>query len=445
MGTNLSAPKKQRNYLIDLYKFLFSILVVVIHSSNLFSESLWGVSMMSEDGNLTLNPKTAWSYSYGEYTEIFGLDGHLTIAVFIFLTGYWLVNEFKKHQKAGVVGKGKDMALIAKYAAKTYATYWPYTLFAVALMFVTFHTIFPELRDLKVIVSHFVTAIPQWLGLFQFGDWSINVQAMDIPNYTELLTISSENLPIRWYGPCWYMWAFIVCGPLYYAIMVMNERFATWVFAPLIYTLYFMTSVQTGLAAESIIGLHQRHLVILGPMTLGIWGWYITDWLKKVEITKKGKIGLTVFSVVMLFSGLFCIKTGYCGMCGTDFVFAFVFVLALAQRDYLSIGLNNLLNKISGVMKYAGTASLALFLIHFTIQSVIVVMSRVGGPYEGIIAALRTIEPDMLVIYEIVVLLILTVPFYFIEKYWLKPLSAWVIRITKATEPVVIEAPKAEA
>ena len=197
MGKTLQ--KANRNYLLDLLKLIFAVLCTCAHIGNIFVRTLFDVQT---SGAAVLNPRAVGSRGFVNSVEIFGITGTATIAIFTFLTGYWLMQAFKAYQKRNWIGKGQDMALIGKYAAKTYASYWPYLLSGTAFGFVFLHVVIPGLRNWRTVIGNFVTSIPQFLGIFHFGydpdNTLFTMNVADIVTYTENFSVSAENVLFKW-------------------------------------------------------------------------------------------------------------------------------------------------------------------------------------------------------------------------------------------------------
>lgn len=451
MGTNLSAPKKQRNYTLDLLKFFFTTLCIIAHNKSMFAAGFLGIPS-NQDTAAVLNPAIhdSGSYFYLYHTPVFGMTGFTTIAIFTFLGGYWLMDAFKKYQKAGVIGKGKDMTILAKYAAKTYATYWPYILFGTAFSFIFLHITIPGYRNLEAIVGNFMTSITQFLGIFAFGySTEYSSYTIQTTTYVESLTggfaENASRVLINWNGPLWYMWSLVICAVLFFAILLTNEKIAVAVVAPLTYTLYNLHSSTASISMFENFGLNNKWIHYAGPMMLGVWGWYLVKWLKSMELSKKGKIGITILNAAAYFFLFYNLKVGVGGMQVLDITAAIIGIITISEKDYITNGLNKILNHVPGLMKFVSFACLGAYCIHFPILCWLSWAGTKGDTYAWIMEPISTWTLNQIEFRLIVFFYALCIPLYFFDKYCLKKLVAWVIRITKANEPVIIEAPKAEA
>ena len=61
------------------------------------------------------------------------------------------------------------------------------------------------------------------------------------------------------------------------------------------------------------------------------------------------------------------------------------------------------------------------------------------GTCSWIIDPLSQLTPNLVALILLVAFFILCIPVYFIDKYGLKRLGAWVMKITKANEPIVLD------
>ena len=132
-----------------------------------------------------------------------------------------------------------------------------------------------------------------------------------------------------------------------------------------------------------------------GPLTWGIWGWYLVNAVKKSKLTRKGQNMLGAAFVVILAYALITSWTGYLGgMLNQDFVWMAIAAIILIERDPVTLTINKGLNK-SPLSKYMADYSAGFYLIHQPIVVFVspLIIEAVGGNltvagvvYMGIVA-----------------------------------------------------------
>ena len=442
MGTNISAPKKERNYLIELMKVFWAFLVVVIHVSAQILGPLGLTDTAAVRG--ATNPAVQYSFFYNGSAPLLGMSGTLTIGIFLFLSGYAIVNEFKKNQRRGVIGKGKNAVIVGKLAVKNWSAYVPYLFFGTLYGFVLYHVLFPAFRDIKVVAAHFVTSFLQFVGLYGAGDNHAFKGAQQVVGLTAEAPNTVISSLLEYDGPLWYMFALVWCGVMMYAMLVASENITLFLAGPLMWSVYTcLGGSATVMSNIQSLGIYIRWPILMGMMMLGVWGWYCVDWLKKLEVTKKGKAGLTVLVLVIFALFVHNLIFYYGGMNLTDIFTSILAVLVLAQKDYVTVGINKFLNKLP-FMKYCSNLSLAMYVMHFPTMCAFRVMVDYGE-YKPVTDWLLSHTNDQIILIMLGLTLIMCIPFFIYDKFCAKKFIAWFHKISKCTEPVVIEAPKAEA
>lgn len=433
MGQTLAA-KRQRNYLLDVAKLLFTILCITAHYQFFIGRSIFGL-VPERVG--PINELTIGSYMYFDSTTVLGIRCYTTIAIFTFLSGYWMLDHFKRQQHSGWIGKGQDFTLFKRYFAKTYAGYWPFILFGISFGFIFWHVFIPKpgINNLGAIISNFLTGLPQFLGIFDFGGYEFSRgiyynEITTVANVTNNFAESTAQCLIRWNGPLWYMFAIIVCLPAFYAILIKSESLAVGVVAPTLFIVYnYFGTVNSGFRSDIFF--------FIGPSMLGVWGWYFVDWLKRTNLTAKARRLLNLLFVVTIFLILYNMFTNVGGMVSMDLTTAFLGVLILAQKDSISIGLNKLCGRIP-LINFAGTAAVGIYVLHFPICLWIQWAYTQGDTYSWILAPIKSFGVNGAAIAFYIFMFVLCIPFYFIEKHWLKKLASWILRISKANEPIIL-------
>lgn len=430
MSSANGKAETSRNYFVDSLKIIGTFLVVLAHVSMSFIKDQYPTTVL-KDGAL------ADSYIFGVFGRVFGIDGYFNICMFTFLAGYWLVNTFKKYQRQGVLGRGRDHEIIFKYWAQNFASYMPYNMWGVMFGFVGISAVFPSLwkNNPLSILNQFLYTLPQALGFIQVYNYSAGGTAVTTSNVfraTDALT-NYNGAMIDWNMALWYMSVLICFAFLTFAALVKSETFGLLVWTPAHFVLFCSVFSVHDVGVMPINLAH--YLRMVGPMALGIWGWYITDYLKKMEKTKKTKIIFTILSVTSFALFIYWIVTAFWGYLGPEIPMMILISIAFSESDYFTVGINRFLSKFRISKHFAGIA-LCAYLHHSPIiQGISCYMQKY--PDGNIFQNFSNAQFLFLVLGACVVLYI---PFYFIDKKLLKRLGAFVLKITKAKEPVVIPA-----
>ncbi len=437
--------KKERNYLLDFFKVLATVCACLAHFNSMFLTNFAGSPIMT---GWPVNPGVQGAYIFNTYwTEVLGMCGYRAISFFTFTTGFWFMNSFKRDQKKNIFGKGKDTLIVFRYWAGNYASYWPYILFATLWAIAFTYIIIPDLHtDFDALLKNLIMSIPQLMGFASCGmgpdalggTWANSF--LGLAALTENFAISPKDVLVAWNSPLWYMFALVAILGFVYVIFMKSEAFGLFGFCPIMMSLYYTTwSLPTGAGFWAQF-LESSVIRLCGPMVWGVWGWYIVDFIKKQDFSKKAKIGITVVSVLA-----FCLRAyarifGGCSFIIDDIAVAALLIFVLAQKDYFTVALNKLCSHIPGI-KFAGTIALGLYNIHYPISCFLGWLGLQDQYYQEFASFLRGFTVNQLALMYLGLLFALCIPFFFVDKYLLKRLSAWVLKITKAKEPVVIEAP----
>lgn len=442
MGTNLSAPKPERNYLLDFIKLFATVLCLAAHVCGFVSGY---IDDMSSCVPAVANPALQNTYMYQTVIPSFGAVGYVIVSFFIFTTGYWFIHAFQRTKKTGVFGKGKDHIIVFRYAVKNWANYLPYLILGCLAGLILNYTVVPENRfQFAQMISHVLHTLPQWLGLNGLG-FSFPTLYPQLDAAMGMVEANAawdySNVWLLWNGPLWYMYAAIAWMPIAYWIFMKSESFGLFVFCPIMWTAY------AGYYAFdqdwSFYANDPALIRFLGPAALGIYGWYIVDYLKKKEFSKKGLNIMGVLAVISLGILIHSTWTAKGGMAVTDMSWAIFLIFVLLMKDPFTVGLNKVCKHIP-LAKHVGTAALCMYLLHYPICGIFGYM--VSNPiYSDFVAAVKSFSHNERVLILCGFLLLCAVPFHFLDKYCFKKMSAGIIKFCKADEPVVIEAPKAEA
>lgn len=214
------------------------------------------------------------------------------------MSGYWLMDAFKRNQRAGILGKGEDMRILYNDWSKRYAGYLPYLLVPglIVLVFILVEWHVP-IGDW---FQHFVNSIPELTGINAFGFADVydippaNAHVMDqswIPSTGQVMQVISQG---------WYMQVLIAFGTLFTFLLMWNEGFTIFGIMPALLALF----VHTSYSFTSALAVNQStfdFIRIWGPAAIGMWAWYLIDYLKKHPLSESGKKKMTIAHAIFLF------------------------------------------------------------------------------------------------------------------------------------------------
>lgn len=436
--------KKQRNHLIDVLKVLFTIPCCLAHFSMFYPL----IDRSNVPFSAILNqsdPSLGASYTNMTNPSVWGIAGLFSIGFFTTMTGYWFVAAFKRYQSSGVLNKGKNGTVLFKYWAKNYASYVPYTLFGTLWGYILYHATIPGMgfSDPWGMIGQFFTSIPQMLGIndlgFQMSRFGVESLTKAI-SLTDNFTISAESLLITWNSPLWYMFAIIALMGIWFAVFMTNETIGVSLFS--VFTLWNYTiglGEQGGMARyfSSEIPVAFDWASFCGPVAFGVWAWYLTDFIKKQKDSKALRRGMSIVTVLSFACIVYSYISNTGGMVFRDFYIAIFMVCVMSGKDSITPALNKICGHIPFI-KYAASFSLGLYLVHWPVAAVMQIYILTNPAVENFFAGYSS---DVVALMFIAVAVLLAIIFCFLDKHVLQKLTKWILNVTKANEPVVIEAP----
>ncbi|MCR5299580.1 MAG: acyltransferase [Erysipelotrichaceae bacterium] len=347
----MSAKTKadNRNYALDFIRVIAAFLMTTFHWM------WWAMFPGAVDNGYWGAYKVTQLHSIAQAVGIQNWDwfkGTYTMGFFVFVTGYFLMDGFKRAQAKGAFNDPRThFTHTWRFTAKTYCAYAPLVLFGV-----TFGFILTNIQNKTPAIdwlNNFVWNIFQFAGFHAFGMWQDNATVY-VNNYCPV---------------AWYIEAFIVGACIFYAILVHSERVAVFVWCPLLFMMsniwlnrWLVDGVQTTIGITDF--LPQDYVRLWGPLALGIWGWYIVDAIKKADLSEGACKALGVAWLVALAYALVTSWTGYFGgMLHQDVVWMFIAMIVIAQRDPVTRGLNAVMHKFP-LAKYFGDFSGGMYLVH---------------------------------------------------------------------------------
>ena len=152
--------------------------------------------------------------------------GTYTMGFFVFVTGYFMMDGFKRQQAKGdFLDERKYFSQTWRFTAKTYCSYAPLMLFGTAVGWIL--TNIQAKATILDWIQTFVWNIWQFLGISGFGMFqNFLVEGTDTGALTYLHGYN---------GVLWYIAAFIVGCSIFYAILVKSEKIAIFVFSPIMF------------------------------------------------------------------------------------------------------------------------------------------------------------------------------------------------------------------
>lgn len=455
--------KKQRNYLVDFYKLIGSIWVFIAHFAQQFGYGNGAVTAYSGSAEALLNRQGADLFGAGGYLNSFyyvggetlselHIGGSYVLGVFTFLTGYWLIDWFKRQQKAGLVNKGQDCTLLFRYWAKNYASYAPYVMYGCMVSVVLLAVLYamPIVNIIQLIATNFGSI----LGFLDLGFLGFVYPTPDsvmlCQPLTFIMALGEDFMPGYTYYDLfvvgWYMSTIICYAVLIMLMFFISEKVALFGVGPVLLYLFFQTNIQfslTGLATN-LNGTAGKCLWdfirLFGPAYIGIYGWYLVRALKKVEMTKKVKTIFTVCSGISLAAFVFYTfwwreATLWQG----DLIYGAALIWALLNRDPLTVAINNAFSKVSFISKRMGQVGLGFFLMHWQIFDIFRWNKAkhpesmewfINMPLRGKFWTLIAIN------------IACGIVFVAIDELVLKKYSKLIVKLTKCNEPVVLAEPE---
>lgn len=353
------ASKKERNYLLDFWKFWGCVLVALCH---------YGVNMI---GSVT-------NYDYMSQAQILDADffypkGVITLGFFTFTTGYWLMHAFKSMQRKGVFGKGHDFEICWRYTAKNYLAYAPLIFVAVSITYVVFNIL--NGSSFNVWVDTFVWDIWEFFGFksgFNF------VAAGDAPLLWGMGGELVEGTPYNFVNVTWYMSAIICFASVFFVMLMSSEKIAVFGIFPVLFAICMYTNNHILDGSGVLIQFFGNGSTRLwGPAIAGMWAWYGIDVIKRIDLSKKARNIMGWCAMLATVSFIyFNIVGNYGGMLNNDLHFIIVAIFTLINKDWFTQGVNKVLSKIPFIGEIQNFG-LGIFFAHW---SLIMILMRLYLP-----------------------------------------------------------------
>ena len=340
-----------RNYTIDLLRIIAAFLMSAWHW-------IWLAVMPGE-----VNGGYWGSYFFCRDFALQGWDwfkGTYTMGFFVFTTGYFMMDGFKRQQAKGAfIDKRTHFTHTWRFTAKTYCSYAPLMMVGTVLAWLLINI--TSGANLMRWIQTFFWNIWQFLGVSGFGMFQ-NFMYSGAAGGSEFIAVYN--------GPIWYIAAFIVGACIFYSVLIRNEKAAVFVLCPIMFmsSNIWLNQWLNEAAAEVEHGitnfLPMDVVRLWGPLSLGIWGWYLGNALKNAKMTSKQENALGIAWLVVLLYCLITAWTGFFGgMLNQDILWMFVALVAIVNRDPVTRGINVALHKFP-LSKYFADLSSGLYVVH---------------------------------------------------------------------------------
>lgn len=302
------------------------------------------------------------------------LTGGWVLGYFLFLTGYFMMASYMKKEKQGLIDH--------EHAYKpAWAYFWSrikglMPAFVLGTLFVFIVRNIAIDTPISKIPVYLVRAGFEFLGLYQIGMNGMH----DVTSNADLIELLAGDAPsgVRagimtggtplWNGPGWYISAIIIVSVLIYYVLCKNKDFFVGFFCPLmIIGCYGFWGLGAGeqwdRTAVSFLGLPTNLIRVTGGLCVGALMYFVVDWLKKHEISKRYKV---IWNIVAVGLAAFFIYTLIFGITWTEnqhnlFLIPFT-AMVLVGDDVVSKFLSG---PLGGFSAYVGKLSLYMYISHW--------------------------------------------------------------------------------
>lgn len=265
--------KKEINYTIEFYRFMFAINFVIIHG-------------------LMVIPI---GYLKGFPLFLSALD---IIIPFMAFSGYFMMRGFKKSQASGELAEKGASRIAFEYLKKRLIALYPLVILGNLLGFIAINIW--EGTPLSQLPIRFLNATGEFLALFiagiGFGNPSVGMWGEGVR------VLQCLNTPL------WFMSGIFVVGYVVYYLLAKNEKLYASLIAPAAIILFYGSNYQLS-SVPMWYDIHSygsfnvamgMPLMFVG-FSIGVLLWYPIDALKNHEWTKGEKAFLTIVQIILTF------------------------------------------------------------------------------------------------------------------------------------------------
>ena len=369
----MSEQKKVKNNAVEFWRIVFTIGVTFFHF-NLFS------SVRCLGG-----PKAG--------IGSFILQGGWVLGYFLFLTGYFMMASYMKKDAKGLIDHENAYKPAWAYFWSRIKGLMP--AFFLGTLFVFIIRNIAVGTPISMYPVLFFRSIFEFLGLQQIGMLGYN----DVTNNADLAAmlfgsaeqaaegaagaaaqaagaawpsgfragLVASNTPL-WNGPGWYISAIIVVAVIMYWVLCKKKDFFIGIFCPaaiiLGYGYYGLIAGESWTSTNALaFGLPVRVLRVIAGLSVGCLLYFVVDWLKKTEFSKRHKVLWNVLSIGFTAFILYFMWTGtQWNEMQNNAVLLPLTVIILVGDDVIS---NFLSKTIGGFSAYVGKLSLYWYISHW--------------------------------------------------------------------------------
>lgn len=417
----LKAPVKQRNWLLDLFRIPAAFCIAINHFMQRWNAS---IGSAYDSGASYFTQTYIWEDGWTA-------GGYYCLGFFTFISGYFFIDWFKKQQKANLIGRGKDCLLLWRYWGKTYSSYWPYVLTSTLPSLLGTLIIFRV--PLKDWFFHFANMLPEMLGFGEFGltvpqEWMTVVKHLFVdPEWTPSIT-----QPWMLGSQVWYLSTLICYAVALMLIFFISEKIALFGAGPYFLMMFFKTNWDLSPMSDPVVWNINR---MFGPMFIGIYAWYLIDYLHHHSITKNVQRAINI-GAVLSFAGYIYWRTMWttATFVEADTMWCLVCFFTLLNMDFFTKGINKFLGKISFVSKHFASVGMGVFSFHYLIMNTIRYME-----VKNMIPWFTEAYGGVKFTIYVSVLLLSGIFFVPIDIYVVRPFAKWLAKLFGCNKPIVID------
>lgn len=266
------------NYFIDFIKFIFSIIIVLYHT---------------------------WMFSEGYGHGLFNY-GYLAVGFYFIVTGYLMSQSLSKEKKVNEKIGIKTL----KFLYKKIASIFPYILFSFIVGTLIIYK--NETFSFEFLTKNYIVA-----ELLQFG-------------------ILGFRFAIN--SPTWYISAMLVSLAILYPLALKYKDNYNTLIAPLLLILVLGICYSFDIAIDSPLendfiflnGLYKGFIFTL----LGNISYTITNWLKKINFKRTGKVLLTIIEFVLLICLICTMHFNFMGTIMFALMLLILVIIAFSGKSY---------------------------------------------------------------------------------------------------------------
>ncbi len=358
----------KRNVAIELWRFLIAIAIIGFHVG-------WIIARSCDGTNGYWMQSTNWFFGSSEVLLIFTLTA-----------GYFLTSHFQKKNADKDYQKRSASSKAWEYTWTRIRGLLPVLILGYILGVVISTKFYYPNYTFQQSCAMVLNSAWEFLGFHAAG----------------LRSVGNEFFNLN--GPLWFISAIIIVGYFLYYGLSKNEDTMRGLIAPFIFiflsgwwaftntraaqtawsTLGLQTASTNGMGgaatgSTAFIGFNNGLLFVMLGMLGGMLLYYLINYLKQREYSKKARLALTILNlfcaVLLLWYTIYPATWFNLDRWTVSLLCILVIGLTLLNKDYLTEFLNN--DYTSKIFNYLGSISLYIYMLHYPIG---IFMLRVLGP-----------------------------------------------------------------